>query len=238
MIRTLEIVSRDLAEARSAGNEATVRELERERARYVDGVERTHYGPGAVTLRYDEQRSSASARSTPVEKPALIAEPPDLAPRPLALEVVVTAEAYRGIFEQFLFDGHEDAAWAYGHRFADSFRVEQFVRSAEARSSEGVMLDKGVRDTFAGHFAMVGWELLGDLHDHPNGRAEPSRVDRRSWRGSADEIRKPWLSLLLTPRQTWLGEDWSKPEIRGYITEPGASLVWPIQVVLETRSNS
>lgn len=171
----------------------------------------------------------------------MLREPPPVrqVPRPGATEVVLTAEAERGLREQLVADGYEEGGYLYGRRLDGEIRVEAFTRIHDNfRAPLTCTLDSRMFRDMADHYSSVGWRALGCWHTHPKNGIEPSELDRRAWALSAREFRIPWLSLILTARDTWDRPDWFPPEYGCWLTTPGADAITPCRLIVETETQT
>ena len=224
--RTIERVEADLAAATAAGHEAKVRELQRERERFVGGVERVAYRSGSVTLR-DEQRSSAPSTS---RRPNVSGG--------AGIAVVLSADADEAIRESEASDGLEIAGGLYGFWGDREIVVEQAtVFRDTVRTRHRTEIDLRQLQDMDQHFRQAGWRAVGEWHSHVTPGHPASPPDKNGWIAQADARGLSWLGVIVEPRSTWTGDDWYRPTFRAFLARPGESRVAPVPVTIE-RSRS
>jgi hypothetical protein len=119
----------------------------------------------------------------------------------------------------------------FGRLVGDVIRVEGISESAYLRRRHSARLDLDDIGQMEQHFAGVDWVRVGCWHTHPTAEdATPSRTDLYAWAVGAEQARRSYLGLILTPRDadSQHGPDWSKPGFSAWLLNPGGSVATPL----------
>jgi hypothetical protein len=124
-------------------------------------------------------------------------------------------------------DHLETGGGLYGRVAGDVIRIEGISSSAYLRRRNSTRLDLDDIEQMEQHFAGVDWVRVGCWHTHPTAEdATPSRTDLYAWAVGAEQARRSYLGLILTPRDadSQHGPDWSKPGFSAWLLNPGGSV--------------
>lgn len=222
-------LEREILEARDRGDEARVRELQARYRLAKFPVERVV--AGGITLREGATRS-APTHNTPARKQLATGAAAGVA-------IVFTVEAQRQFAElpEFGDSDRELGGFLYGHVGDDGELIVEAVTVVRDRRKlrNSVELDIAQGEQMADHFRSAGWRLLGDWHSHVRPGSPASLADRAGWLALSDHFRRKWVGVIVEPRHTFFGNDWTRPTFRSFLVAPGASEVHPARTELEYR---